>query len=213
MEEFYFYTKGLTVGYHGVPLIKDIELSVKKGEILTLIGPNGAGKTTILKNIIRQLKPLGGVAVLDGSNMEELSGRELSKKLSVVLTERVRPEMMNCRDVVSTGRYPYTGKFGVLSEEDWKIVDESMRLIHAFLTGLIGFICAELPLRIGFNFSAGLLDYLLCLNAPMTENPWLLWPVGIFSGILYYVLFRFCIQKFRLHTPGREEPEKTKSSI
>ena len=67
MEEFYFYTKGLTVGYHGVPLIKDIELSVKKGEILTLIGPNGAGKTTILKNIIRQLKPLGGVAVLDGS--------------------------------------------------------------------------------------------------------------------------------------------------
>lgn len=59
MEEFYFYTKGLTVGYHGVPLIKDIELSVKKGEILTLIGPNGAGKTTILKNIIRQLKPLG----------------------------------------------------------------------------------------------------------------------------------------------------------
>ena len=40
MEEFYFYTKGLTVGYHGVPLIKDIELSVKKGEILTLIGPN-----------------------------------------------------------------------------------------------------------------------------------------------------------------------------
>lgn len=64
MEEFYFYTKGLTVGYHGVPLIKDIELSVKKGEILTLIGPNGAGKTTILKNIIRQLKPLGGVAVL-----------------------------------------------------------------------------------------------------------------------------------------------------
>ena len=130
MEEFYFYTKGLTVGYHGVPLIKDIELSVKKGEILTLIGPNGAGKTTILKNIIRQLKPLGGVAVLDGSNMEELSGRELSKKLSVVLTERVRPEMMNCRDVVSTGRYPYTGKFGVLSEEDWKIVDESMRLVH-----------------------------------------------------------------------------------
>ena len=55
MEEFYFYTKGLTVGYHGVPLIKDIELCLKKGEIMTLIGPNGAGKTTILKSIIRQL--------------------------------------------------------------------------------------------------------------------------------------------------------------
>lgn len=78
-------------------------------------------------------------------------------------------------------------------------------LIHAFLTGFIGFLCAELPLRIGFNFSAGLLDYLLCLNAPMTENPWLLWPVGLFCGFLYYVLFRFCIQKFNLHTPGRED--------
>ena len=130
MEEFYFYTKGLTVGYHGVPLIKDIELCLKKGEIMTLIGPNGAGKTTILKSIIRQLKPLGGVACLDGSSMEKLTGKELSQKLSVVLTERVRPEMMTCKDVVATGRYPYTGKFGVLSEDDWAIVQESMELVH-----------------------------------------------------------------------------------
>ena len=41
MEEYYFYTEGLTVGYHGVPLIKNIKISLKKGEILTLIGPNG----------------------------------------------------------------------------------------------------------------------------------------------------------------------------
>lgn len=130
MEEFYFYTRGLTVGYHGVPLIKNIELCLKKGEIMTLIGPNGAGKTTILKSIIRQLKPLGGVACLDGSSMEKLTGKELSQKLSVVLTERVRPEMMTCKDVVATGRYPYTGKFGILSEKDWAIVQESMELVH-----------------------------------------------------------------------------------
>ena len=130
MEEFYFYTRGLTVGYHGVPLIKDIELCLKKGEIMTLIGPNGAGKTKILKSIIRQLKPLGGVACLDGSSMEKLTGKELSQKLSVVLTERVRPEMMTCKEVVATGRYPYTGKFGVLSKEDWKIVAEAVRLVH-----------------------------------------------------------------------------------
>ena len=128
--EYYFYTEGLTVGYHGVPLIKDIKISLKKGEILTLIGPNGAGKTTILKSIIRQLAPLGGVAVLDGKAMGDLSGKELSRKLSVVLTERIHPEMMTCRDVVSTGRYPYTGKFGVLSEEDWAVVDEAMDLVH-----------------------------------------------------------------------------------
>lgn len=130
MDEFYFSTRGLTVGYHGVPLIKNIDIQLKKGEILTLIGPNGAGKTTILRSIIRQLKPLAGVVYLGGQQMGELTGKELSQKLSVVLTERVRPEMMTCKDVVATGRYPYTGKFGVLSEDDWKIVAESMELVH-----------------------------------------------------------------------------------
>lgn len=130
MEEFYFYTEGLTVGYQGVPLIKNIEIRLKKGEILTLIGPNGAGKTTILKSMIRQLTPLGGAVYLDGKKMQELSGKALSQKLSVVLTERVRPELMTCGDVVATGRYPYTGKFGVLSKEDRRIVRESMELVH-----------------------------------------------------------------------------------
>lgn len=130
MEEFYFYTEGLTVGYEGVPLIKNIGIRLKRGEILTLIGPNGAGKTTILKSIIRQLAPLEGMVYLDGKKMRELSGKELSKKLSVVLTGRVRPELMTCEDVVATGRYPYTGKFGVLSEADRRIVRESMELVH-----------------------------------------------------------------------------------
>lgn len=130
MEEFYFYTEGLTVGYHGVPLIKNIEIRLKKGEILTLIGPNGAGKTTILKSIIRQLSPVCGTVWLDGSEMASLTGKELSMKMSVVLTERVRPELMTCEDVVATGRYPYTGKFGVLSEDDHRIVKEAMELVH-----------------------------------------------------------------------------------
>ena len=130
MEEFYFYTEGLTVGYHGIPLIKNIKIQLKRGEILTLIGPNGAGKTTILKSIIRQLEPLGGVAVLDGRRMGEMTGKELSRKLSVVLTDRVRPELMTCRDVVATGRYPYTGKFGILGKEDHRMVREAMELVH-----------------------------------------------------------------------------------
>ena len=122
MDRDYFYTESLTVGYQGVPLIKDIAIGLKKGEILTLIGPNGAGKTTILKSLIRQLKPIKGVAVLDGVKTETMNGRTFARKLSVVLTERIHPEMMSCRDVVATGRYPYTGKFGILSKEDEAIV-------------------------------------------------------------------------------------------
>ena len=52
-------TEHMTVGYRGVPLIRDIDICVRKGEILSLIGPNGAGKSTILKSIIRQLALIG----------------------------------------------------------------------------------------------------------------------------------------------------------
>lgn len=72
-EEFYFYTQAWAVGYHKTPLVKDIRLRLKKGEILTLIGPNGAGKTTVLKSVARQLEPLGGMAFLDGKRLEQWS--------------------------------------------------------------------------------------------------------------------------------------------
>ncbi|MGX8705275.1 MAG: ATP-binding cassette domain-containing protein, partial [bacterium] len=54
MAEYYFSTQQLTVGYDGVPLIKDIDIGIERGEIVTLIGPNGSGKSTILKSITRQ---------------------------------------------------------------------------------------------------------------------------------------------------------------
>ena len=81
-------------------------------------------------------------------------------------------------------------------------------LLHAILMGISMYICAALPFRIGFNFSAGLMDYFMCLNAPMTQNPGLLLPVGLLFGLLYYIVFRVCILHFHLKTPGREASEK-----
>ena len=118
MEQSYLRTERISVGYRGEALIRDISLSVRRGEILTLIGPNGAGKSTILKSLIRQLKLVAGTVVLDGKNMDTLSERELSTHLSVLMTDRIRPELMTCEDVVSTGRYPYTGRLGILSDQD-----------------------------------------------------------------------------------------------
>lgn len=128
---FYVYTDGLTVGYDGVPLISDIRIGVRRGEILTLIGPNGSGKSTILKSIIRQLALIAGTVVLGGQDIGTVPERELAKKMSILMTERVRTEYMTCRDVVATGRYPYTGKLGLLSEHDHAVVDEAVRLVHA----------------------------------------------------------------------------------
>ncbi|MCD8151961.1 MAG: ABC transporter ATP-binding protein [Clostridiales bacterium] len=129
-RDFYFHTENLTVGYQGVPLIRDIEIHVQRGEILTLIGPNGAGKTTIMKSIIRQLAPLAGVVCLDGKSLQAISPQELSEKMSVVLTERIHPERMTCEDVVATGRYPYTGRFGILGERDRQAVREAMEAVN-----------------------------------------------------------------------------------
>ncbi len=128
--EYYVWTEKMSVGYQGRPLIKQIQIGLKKGEILTLIGPNGAGKSTVLKSIARQLDLLGGTVWLDGRRVAELSGTELSRRMAVVLTERLRGEMMTCQEVVATGRYPYTGRFGILSGEDRRAVAEAMELVH-----------------------------------------------------------------------------------
>lgn len=130
MKDYYFCTKKMCVGYDGKPLIKDMEIHLPRGEILTLIGPNGAGKSTVLKSIAGQLRLLGGKVYLEENNLAEMKRGELAKKMSVVFTEKLRAEMKSCRDVVATGRYPYTGWFGVLSKEDERIVDEVIELTH-----------------------------------------------------------------------------------
>ena len=115
MADYYVKLENLAVGYHGKPLIHDINIGIEKGEIVTLIGPNGAGKSTILKSIIRQLKTIGGKVYIEKEELWELSYRELSTQMAVVLTERMKPELMTCHDIVATGRYPYTGRLGILS--------------------------------------------------------------------------------------------------
>ncbi len=131
MDKFFVYTEGLTVGYDGKPLITQVEIGVCRGEILTLIGPNGSGKSTILKSIIKQLKLIAGTVVLDGRDMAGMRENEIAKKMAILMTERFKAELMSCRDVVATGRYPYTGRLGLLSKEDDEIVDRAIATVHA----------------------------------------------------------------------------------
>ena len=123
--------ENMTVGYGGVPLIRDIALSVSGGEILTLIGPNGSGKSTILKSLIRELALLGGTVYLDGRDSRRLSANETARTLAVMMTGRLTPERMTCWDVAAAGRYPYTGRLGLLGAEDREKVREALALVHA----------------------------------------------------------------------------------
>ncbi|SFP68985.1 PTS system N-acetylglucosamine-specific IIB component, Glc family /PTS system N-acetylglucosamine-specific IIC component, Glc family [Butyrivibrio proteoclasticus] len=86
-------------------------------------------------------------------------------------------------------------------------------LVHAVLSGISAIVCAMLPLRIGFNFSAGFVDWFLSFKAPMAVNPWLLIPVGLVFAVIYYVVFRIVIVKFDLKTPGREDDEEEENKI
>ncbi len=78
---------------------------------------------------------------------------------------------------------------------------------HAVLTGLSVGIVAALPIRAGFQFSAGFVDWFLSFNAPFAMNPLLLLPIGVVFFGIYYVVFRFMITKFDLKTPGREDDD------
>lgn len=131
MADYYVRLDRMTVGYDGKPLISDICVEISRGEIVALIGPNGAGKSTILKTITRQLKMIGGAVYLDQKNLHQISHKELSTQMAVVLTERMNPELMTCHDIVATGRYPYTGRLGLLTVQDEEKVEAAMRAVHA----------------------------------------------------------------------------------
>ena len=98
---------------------------------MTLFGPNGSGKSTILKSITKQLSLISGTVYLDRQSMQSMTEQEISRKMSVVMTERIHAELMTCEDVVSTGRYPYTGRLGILTDHDKEIVREAMEMVHA----------------------------------------------------------------------------------
>ena len=125
-----FSVKALTVGYHGEPLIRDISFDLPRGSILTLIGPNGAGKSTILKTVAGQLSAIAGTVMIGKEPMDRLSRKEQAERLSVLLTERVNPDMMTCFEVAAMGRYPYTGRFGKLTEEDREIGRRTLAKVH-----------------------------------------------------------------------------------
>ena len=131
MSEIRLSTENLSVGYGRRTLIGGIQLELRQGQIMTLIGPNGAGKSTILKSLIRQLPLTGGTVYLAGKDMAALSERDTARRLSVLMTAQVRPELMTCFDVAAAGRYPYTGRLGILTPEDREKTARCLELVHA----------------------------------------------------------------------------------
>jgi len=119
----------LSIGYGEKVISSDINISLNEGEMVALVGPNGAGKSTLFKTLSGHIKPLSGKIEFNGVDATEISSKERAKIMSVVLTERPDDMFMRVFDVVAAGRYPYIGMFGKLSENDEKIIEESLEII------------------------------------------------------------------------------------
>ena len=86
-------------------------------------------------------------------------------------------------------------------------------VVHALLTGITVAVVAALPVRAGFNFSAGFVDWFLSFKAPMALNPIYLLGIGLIVAVIYYIVFRIVIVKFNLKTPGREDDDDDETKV
>ena len=126
----YCETHDLAVGY-GAPLLQGIDLQAERGKILALIGPNGAGKSTLLKTLAGQLAAQGGAVLLDGRGLTDYTPSARARKLALMVPHTARTELTTAFEVAAAGRYPYTGRLGILSEADRQQVRDALQLVQA----------------------------------------------------------------------------------
>ena len=120
----------LSVGYKGCPpVVSNINVEIKSGELTCLIGSNGIGKSTLLKTLTGFLPKLSGRLLLDGRDINMLSQRERAKYISIVLTYKSDVQNLSVTEMVGMGRMPYTGFWGKLNTSDQTIVAEAIEMV------------------------------------------------------------------------------------
>jgi iron complex transport system ATP-binding protein len=115
-------TKNLSIGYQQKKdakiLISNINLEIRKGKLVTVLGKNGIGKSTLLRTLSKVQKPISGEVFIQQKNLNKLTRKVLSTKLSLVLTERLPESQLTVYELIALGRQPYTNWIDKLSKED-----------------------------------------------------------------------------------------------
>ncbi len=118
---------GLTIGYRNRIVAEDVNFSIGRGEVVALLGRNGCGKSTLLRTLTGTQPALGGEVRLNGKLLGDITHREMARSVAVVVTDKGADTYLTAGETVELGRHPYTGFLGRLTEEDRRIVEESMQ--------------------------------------------------------------------------------------
>lgn len=120
----------LDIGYRDKKSVKtvatDINATIRQGELTCLLGANGVGKSTLLRTLSAFQPKLGGSIFIGDRELSDYSDRELSRLIGVVLTEKPSVQNMTVRELVGLGRSPYTDFWGRMTDDDHRIVSESL---------------------------------------------------------------------------------------
>ena len=120
----------LRIGYKGrgkdTVVAESLDLELRRGELVGLLGPNGSGKSTLIRTLAHMQAPLGGNITLEGEELSRLSSKEVARRVSTVLTDRVTVGNLTVYSVIAFGRSPYTGLLGRMSEQDREVVEWAM---------------------------------------------------------------------------------------
>ena len=125
--------ENLSIGYPGksdVKVVADgICAGINSGELTCLLGANGVGKSTLLRTLSAFQPKLGGEIRIQGKEIESYTDKQLSRVISVVLTEKCDIRNMSVTELIGLGRSPYTGFWGTLTKEDRQVVERAVALV------------------------------------------------------------------------------------
>lgn len=123
--------RDLTLAYGERVALRDVSLSLARGELLGVVGPNASGKSSLIRAITNVVTPQRGEIRLDGSLLSRLSRRELSLRVAVVPQNPTLPEAFTALEVVLMGRTPHLGLLQSERRADWAAVRRALEQTDA----------------------------------------------------------------------------------
>ena len=122
----------VSLSYGDKPVVQNLSLRVKKGQVVSIIGPNASGKSTILKSIAGIIKPVSGKIFIEEKDISKMDSKKLAQKVSILLQQNKTLDDMSIEELVYFGRYPHKKWFEGFEVSDKKIIEEVMKLTNTF---------------------------------------------------------------------------------